>query len=188
MRPADPIHKYPILIFDLDASLVHPAARGAGALRVPAPYPGVFQFLESQLERGARMAVCSERRPSETMQILARFELLTLFEAVAGTEEANPQESGVAMIRRALAPFGVRASQALVFGASERDMQSAARAGCHFIQHQGGFGAFPHHGRAIPWSFAGFAELMKGPSQAAREATLSSQNRPGLARPVTCAK
>ncbi len=104
-----------------------------------APYPGVLETLQALKERGARMAVVTNKLKLFTEPLLAELELTTYIDAiVCGDTTANPKPAPD-MALHSCKLLGVEPAQALFVGDSAADVGCARAAGCPVVVVRDGY-------------------------------------------------
>jgi len=122
-------------------------------------YPGVLDFLQRHEERGCRMAICTNKRQADAIDVLARFGLLRHFRHVVGADTAERAKPDPAPLRLALSLLNALPADALFFGDSHLDAQCAQRCGVRFAWHRGGYGGDEVLEHPIAVGFDSFADL-----------------------------
>lgn len=109
------------------------------------PYPGIAELLDRLVERGATLAVASNKFEAGTRKLIARFFPDTPFAVVSGQREGVPLKPHPAVVEAILAQTGAAKERTLFVGDSGIDMQTAAAAG---VRSTG-----------VTWGFRGRQEL-----------------------------
>ena len=122
-------------------------------------YPGVLDFLQRHHDRGCRMAVCTNKRQADAVDVLARFGLLPHFRHVVGADTAERAKPDPAPLRLALKLLDVLPTDALFFGDSHLDAQCAQATGVGFAWHCGGYGGDEVLRHPVALRFQSFTDL-----------------------------
>lgn len=122
-------------------------------------YPGVRDFLQLHEDRGCRMAVCTNKRQADAVDILARFGLLRHFRHIVGADTAERAKPDPAPLLLALSLLNALPTDALFFGDSHLDAQCAHHSKVRFAWHRGGYGGGEVLAHPIAVEFDSFVEL-----------------------------
>ena len=95
-------------------------------------YPGVYESLSALKKAGVKLACFTNKPHGQALNVLGRVFPSDFFEIIlgAGTFPMKPDPSGVLWI---LSKFGVESENAVYFGDSDLDMQTAKRAGMRAV-------------------------------------------------------
>jgi len=88
-------------------------------------YPGVTEVLRTLKDEGRRLAVCTNKQKSTTINVLDGFGLAPYFDVVMGGDEAPHRKPDPRHILDVLAKLGVSAADAVMVGDSENDIEAA---------------------------------------------------------------
>ncbi len=105
------------------------------------PYPGVVEALTVLMDRGARLAVCTNKPEEPARRILAATGLAPFFEAVVGGDTLPTRKPSPEPVRHAMALLG--AGEAAFVGDSEIDAAAAEAAGLPFFLFTEGYRKMP---------------------------------------------
>lgn len=125
-----------------------------------APYPGVAQFLWDAVRRGQRLAVCTNKRHTEALRMLAHFGLMKFFGPVVGADSADHPKPHPAPLDRVLDTLRADAAEAVLIGDTHVDAQCARNAGVDFVWHRRGYGQAQVATLPMAGSFDTFGELL----------------------------
>ncbi|MET0667147.1 MAG: HAD-IA family hydrolase [Methyloceanibacter sp.] len=116
------------------------------------PFPGAADLLERLTERGARLAVCTNKRESLSRKLLQELRLSTHFAAIAGRDTFPVSKPDPGHLTGTIALAAGNPSRALMIGDSEFDFAAAWAAGVPIVLARFGYGPFPQcsNGRAAP--------------------------------------
>lgn len=103
-------------------------------------YDGVLALLDAGRQRGAVLAVCTNKSRDEALALLDRLGIKGHFDCVVGGDNAAFRKPHPGPLLQALAEMSMRPDQALLIGDSHVDAQCAAAAGVTFVLHTGGYG------------------------------------------------
>jgi len=101
-------------------------------LRKTPPLPGVDATLR-ELAARSPLALVSNKPIAWSRDLLRHLEWAPLFAAIEGPETAGARKPDPAMVHRALRTVGVEASQALLVGDMEVDVETARAAGVPLV-------------------------------------------------------
>ena len=109
-------------------------------------------MLERLTERGARLAVCTNKRESLSRKLLQELRLSTHFAAIAGRDTFSVSKPDPGHLTGTIALAAGNPSRALMIGDSEFDFAAAWAAGVPIVLARFGYGPFPQcsNGRAAP--------------------------------------
>lgn len=97
------------------------------------PYPDVVESLRALKQRGARLAVVTNKRTRLSVPLLQALDLAHLFHAViCGDTAARPKPAADPALH-ACAALGVNVAEALFVGDSDADVACARAAGCPVV-------------------------------------------------------
>lgn len=116
------------------------------------PFPGAVDVLERLAERGARLAVCTNKRESLSRRLLQELGLFGHFAAIAGRDTFPVSKPDPGHLTRTIALAGGNPAHALMVGDSEFDFAAAWGAGVPVVLARFGYGPLPQcgNGRAAP--------------------------------------
>lgn len=97
------------------------------------PYPHVVESLEALRERGARLAVVTNKRTRLSIPLLDALGLAPLFHTVVCGDTAERPKPAPDPALHACATLGVDVADALFIGDSETDVACARAAGCPVV-------------------------------------------------------
>ena len=92
-------------------------------------YPGVVDTLAALRERGARLAVCTNKPQSATRAVLHGFGIAVLFDAVLGGDAVPFRKPDARHLLAALESLGATPNDAVMIGDNEHDYAAARAAG-----------------------------------------------------------
>lgn len=87
------------------------------------PYDGAIPLIEDLRARGARMAVCTNKREAMAVQLLETLKIADLFEAIVGADTAEAPKPDPAPARLCLKRTG--AARGVFIGDSDADIKTA---------------------------------------------------------------
>jgi len=93
------------------------------------PFAGVVDVLETLVESGARLAVCTNKLENLSKSLLRQLGLATCFAAIAGRDTFEGFKPAPGHLTGTIAMAGGRADRAVMVGDSEVDFATAAAAG-----------------------------------------------------------
>lgn len=105
-------------------------------------YDGIPELLERLNAAGIRCAVATSKPLVMSQKILAHFDLMKYFAAVAGPDPDDPSNQKSILIHRALDRLGVNSRDAVMIGDTRFDIIGAKEAGCGFIGVTYGYGTW----------------------------------------------
>ncbi len=111
------------------------------------PYDGIKDAIDTIKEKGIKVAVCTNKVQASAIGILDHFFGENYFDAIIGQVDGVPTKPDPAMLRRALDALGCTAQEAVYFGDTSVDMQTAKNAGIEAV--------------GVTWGFRKFDELFK---------------------------
>lgn len=111
------------------------------------PYDGIQDAIDTIKEKGIQVAVCTNKVQASAIGILDYFFGENYFDAIIGQVDGVPTKPDPAMPRRALDALGCTAQEAVYFGDTSVDMQTAKNAGIEAV--------------GVTWGFRKFDELFK---------------------------
>jgi phosphoglycolate phosphatase len=116
------------------------------------PFPGAVDLLERLAERGARLAVCTNKRESLSRRLLQELGLSGHFAAIAGRDTFPVSKPDPGHLTGTIALAGGNPARALMVGDSEFDFAAAQAAGVPVVLVRFGYGPLPQcsNGRAAP--------------------------------------
>ncbi len=103
------------------------------------PYPSVIDTLEALKQRGARLAVVTNKLEGLSRLLLAELELEGYFDLIVGGDTASAPKPDAAPVRLCLEHLGVAAADALFVGDSETDVNAARAAGTPVVCVRDGY-------------------------------------------------
>lgn len=98
-----------------------------------APFPGVEAALQALAERGAKLAVVTNKREELTNQLLQEIGFTHHFQAVVGGDSTAHPKPAADPALAALAALQVPPAEALFVGDSQADVGCARAAGCDVV-------------------------------------------------------
>ena len=129
---------------DVDALLEHFLTFYADNIAVDSrPYPAVTETLHALTARGARLAVCTNKREDLSRLLLHRLGLAPQFAAICGRDTFPVCKPHPDHLRRTIAEAGGVAGNAVMVGDSDTDLNTARAAGIPFIGVSFGYTAVP---------------------------------------------
>jgi phosphoglycolate phosphatase len=102
-------------------------------------YPNVATTLTTLAQRGARLAVVTNKYAELSQRLLQSFHLAELFTAIIGGDTLASRKPDAAPVQHACRLLGCRAADALFVGDSITDVQTARAAGCPVVCVRGGY-------------------------------------------------
>ena len=111
------------------------------------PYDGIQDAIDTIKEKGIKVAVCTNKVQASAIGNLDHFFGENYFDAIIGQVDGVPTKPDPAMPRRALDALGCTAQEAVYFGDTSVDMQTAKNAGIEAV--------------GVTWGFRKFDELFK---------------------------
>ncbi len=120
--------------------LVHYRGRIARESR---PFEGVVAALDALEARGARLAVCTNKRTDLSLALLGELGLATRFAAILGGDGATAQKPDPRHLLETIARAGGAADRAIMVGDSINDAEAARRAGISLVLVSFGYTATP---------------------------------------------
>lgn len=111
------------------------------------PYDGIQDAIDTIKEKGIKVAVCTNKVQASAIGILDHFFGENYFDAIIGQVDGVPTKPDPVMPRRALDALGCTAQEAVYFGDTSVDMQTAKNAGIEAV--------------GVTWGFRKFDELFK---------------------------
>lgn len=133
---------------------------GQSAFERSAPYPGVVAYLRECASRGKALAVCTNKRRSEALRMLAHFDMLELFDVVVGADSAAHPKPDSAPLRMALEAVDTQPWDAVLIGDTHVDALCAFNGGVPFVWHARGYGGQVVADHAVAARFDSFEELL----------------------------
>lgn len=107
------------------------------------PFEGVPALLDSLLQSGARLAVCTNKLEALSKALLERLDLDHRFAAIAGRDTFEVFKPAPGHLTRTIAMAGGRVDRAVMVGDSEVDFATAVAAGVPSIGVSFGYTARP---------------------------------------------
>jgi phosphoglycolate phosphatase len=104
------------------------------------PYPGVIETLARLRDAGHRMAVCTNKLQTPTLQILDALDLAKFFDAVVGGDQAPARKPDPRHLLAAIALLGGTAESAVMIGDGINDAGAAKAAGIPLMVLDSGYG------------------------------------------------
>ncbi len=104
-----------------------------------APYPSVVDTLDTLRQRGAKLAVITNKLEGLSRLLLAELELDAYFDLIVGGDTASAPKPDAAPVRLCLERLGVAAADALFVGDSETDVNAARAAGTPVVCVRDGY-------------------------------------------------
>jgi phosphoglycolate phosphatase len=123
------------------------------------PYPGVVALLGALRDRGARLAVCTNKPAGPTRGVLEALELAPFFGAVVAGDTLSVLKPHPGPLRLAFARLGADPAGGLFVGDSETDADTAEAAAVPFALFTGGYRRGPAEGIRADFRFDDFAAL-----------------------------
>ncbi|MGI9465281.1 MAG: HAD-IA family hydrolase [Aestuariivirgaceae bacterium] len=93
------------------------------------PYPGVVDLLNACAASGVKMAVCTNKLESLSVNLIDELNLAHFFGAIIGPDTVGIAKPDVAPYRAAVERAGGRLASSLMIGDSETDIRTAKAAG-----------------------------------------------------------
>jgi phosphoglycolate phosphatase len=118
----------------------------ANIARESRPFPGAVAALEGLASRGARLAVCTNKREYLSRRLLQALELEGYFGAIAGRDTFAVSKPDPGHLTGTIALAGGKPTSAVMVGDSEIDLRTAKAAGVPVILVSFGYGAAPVDG------------------------------------------
>ena len=106
-------------------------------------YPGAHDLLRQLRAEGRSLALCTNKAEAITRISLEALGISGYFGAVVAARDDLPKKPDPAMLLRALAPFGVAPSDAVMIGDSHADIDGARAAGMPSIAVSYGYSRTP---------------------------------------------
>jgi phosphoglycolate phosphatase len=97
-------------------------------LLYPTVYPGVFETLQALRDRGAAVAVCTNKPERFVRPLLDHLSLGEYFTCIVGGDTLPERKPSAVPLLHVVDHFGLRVSQCLMVGDSATDVQTAAAA------------------------------------------------------------
>lgn len=113
------------------------AADIAGLTR---PYPGVVETLDAFAAAGARLAVCTNKRTSLSVQLLEALGLADRFATIVGADAVTARKPDPGHFLETVSRAGGAGKAALLIGDTEADAAAAKAAGAPVILVRFGYG------------------------------------------------
>lgn len=129
-------------------------------------YPGVSGYLALRLRGGCRLAVCTNKRHTNAVAILAHFDLLQFFSHVVGSDSAARAKPDPAPLILALELLQADPAEALLVGDSHVDAACAQRSGVGFVWFRPAYPVGVTLQQPVMASFVSYAELEQSPLHA----------------------
>lgn len=133
---------------------------GLTAFERSAPYPGVVAYLRECMNRGKALAVCTNKRRSEALRMLAHFDMLEFFDVVVGADSAAHAKPDPAPLRMVLEAVGTQPWDAVLVGDTHVDALCALNGGVPFVWHTRGYGGQVAADQAMAARFDSFQDLL----------------------------
>jgi phosphoglycolate phosphatase len=130
--------------------------RGDGCARC---FPGVEAVLHELSDRGAPLAVCTNKPAWPARRLLARLGLLGHFQEIVGADTCAFRKPHPEPLRWAMHQLGAEAETTLLIGDSAIDLACAQAVGVGCLIFEGGYGGTFDGGRR----FASYNELLEPP-------------------------
>lgn len=109
------------------------------------PYPGVVDTLQALSERGARLAVVTNKRITLTRKLLAALDLTGRFDVIVGGDTTAKPKPDAGPIHFACRQIGLATADILFVGDSLTDVNASRAAGCRVVCVPDGY----NHGIAV---------------------------------------
>jgi len=110
------------------------------ATHLTRPYTGVTETLVSLRDTGHRMAVCTNKLQTPTLQILQALDLAKFFNAVVGGDQVLARKPDPRHLMAAVAALGGSAQSAVMIGDGINDAGAAKAAGIPLLVLDSGYG------------------------------------------------
>ena len=105
-------------------------------------YPGIPLLLQDLRRAGRRIALATSKPEIFARQVLEHFDLLRLFDAIAGEDLREPRDSGKpALIARCMALLGAKKSETVMVGDRNYDVEGGKACGIGTIGVLYGYGS-----------------------------------------------
>lgn len=141
----------------VEAYLQHYQERGHACSHL---YAGVHEFLTTCLQRGQRMAVCTNKAHDEAHALLSQLGVADAFGSVVGIDTCGIGKPDPKPLLWALECLECPPELALFIGDSFVDADCATKAGVNFLLHEQGYGADAVIKRAaMTLRFSSYADL-----------------------------
>lgn len=105
------------------------AANAADIARLSRPFPGVIATLENLKRQGAILSVCTNKRQSLSVQLLAALDMTRHFAVIVGGDAVTHRKPHPDHFIAAIREAGGNPARSLMIGDSINDVQSAKAAG-----------------------------------------------------------
>ncbi len=106
-------------------------------------YPGVHDVLSALTAHGLKLALCTNKAEHITHITLEALGIAGHFRSVVAATDGLPKKPHPAMLLRAIEPFGVLPTDAVMVGDSHADVEGARAAGCKIVAVSYGYSSTP---------------------------------------------
>ena len=120
----------------------------ANMTRLTRPYPGVVECLSALRDRGARLAVCTNKPDAPARAICDALGLSRYFDVIAGATPGVPKKPDAQPLLDTITRLGGTPETSLYVGDSGVDIRCAENAGVGFLLFGGGYLNAPPDGIA----------------------------------------
>ena len=122
-------------------------------------YPGSEKLLRAWHGQGVRLAICTNKFESLSVDILRRLAVLDLFACVAGADTFAMRKPDPGHLLETLKRIGVGAGDAAMVGDSVHDVETARRAHVPVVAVAWGYSATPAHQLGADAVIGAYSEL-----------------------------
>ena len=144
----------------------------ANAARLTRPYPGVPETLAALRRCGYRTAICTNKPQRATIAVLEGFDLLPMFDAIAGGDRFPVKKPDPGHLLGLLAELGVEPAAAAMIGDNENDAAAAHAAAVPLVLMRYGYARVDPASLAADAMLDHFAELPETLARLGLTATL----------------
>ena len=106
-------------------------------------FPGLVEALTALRNEGARLGVCTNKRETLTLKLLAELQLDRHFDAIAGADTFPVRKPDAGHLLGTIAMAGGDPARAVMIGDSSTDAGAARNAGVPFVAVSFGYGESP---------------------------------------------
>ena len=125
-----------------------------------APYPNVADVLDTALQSGARLGVCTNKREGLSRTLLRELGLHDRFNAIIGRDTLDVYKPDPRHLTETIARAGGRPDRAIMIGDSATDVATAKAAGVPVVAVSFGYSEHPAHALGADAVIDDYAELM----------------------------
>lgn len=97
------------------------------------PFPGITDTLNFCADKGAKIAICTNKTQSLAEELLTELGLTDRFDAIMGADRTSDKKPSPTHIRETISLVGGRILQAVMIGDSSTDARAAKAAGIPFV-------------------------------------------------------